>query len=142
MSTAVEYGHSFPYLFDQATRKSFPGLQFDLSLPGNFHVTAYTRAHLDTGAELSLFDGALVVPTLGIDLMAGPEVALNSAGTFALSARIHRLEISHPMLGSFTLDAAISTVPIARNLLGRDFFEHIQIGFREFHHTFHIATGP
>jgi hypothetical protein len=97
------------------------------------------RAHLDTGAELSLFDGALVVPILGIDLMAGREVRLDSAGAFAITARIHRLALSHPHLGRFALDAAISTVPIARNLLGRDLFRHIQIGFREFHQTFFIT---
>jgi len=105
-------------------------------------MTTYVRAHLDTGADLSLFDGALVVPTLGIELMAGREIRLSSAGAFVFSARIHRLELSHPDLGRFTLDAAISTVPIRRNLLGRDFFQHIQIGFREFHHTFLITPAP
>jgi hypothetical protein len=99
-------------------------------------------AHLDTGAELSIFDGALLVPSLGIDLMAGRETRLNSLGAFAIAARIHRLNLFHPQLGRFTLDAAISTIPIRRNLLGRDFFAHIQIGFRELHHTFHIATAP
>lgn len=142
MATSVDFAYSFPYLIDQFSGKSFPGLQFDVSLPGTSHLTAYVRAHLDTGAELSLFDGALVVPILGIDLMAGREVRLDSAGAFALSARIHRLELSHPDLGRFTLDAAISTVPIRRNLLGRDFFQHLQIGFREFHHTFLISAAP
>ena len=85
---------------------------------------------------MSLFDGALLVPRLGIDLMAGREIRLGSIGGFTLAARIHRLELSHPDLGRFTLDAAISTVPVPRNLLGRDFFQRIQIGFREFHHTF------
>ena len=89
-----------------------------------------------------MFDGALMVPILGIELMAGREIRINSAGVFALTARIHRLEVSHPDLGRFTLDAAISTVPIPRNLLGRDFFQHIQIGFREFHQTFLITTAP
>ncbi len=67
---------------------------------------------------------------------------MNPAAGFAISARIHRLKLSHPQLGSFTLDAAISTVPIHRNLLGRDFFQHIQLGFREFHQTFLVTSAP
>ena len=46
------------------------------------------------------------------------------------------------LLGRFTLDAAISTVPIRRNLLGRDFFQHIQLGLREYHQSFFIAPTP
>ena len=141
MAVSVNYTHSFSYGIDPKTGKSFPSLQIDVSHPESGGRTTSVRAYLDSGAELSLFDGALVVPTLGIDLMAGPEVALDSVGVLALTARIHRLELSHPDLGRFILDAAISTVPIRRNLLGRDFFRHIQIGFREFHHTFHLTAA-
>ena len=83
-----------------------------------------------------------MVGALGIDLMAGPEILLASSGGFSLTGRIHRIEILHPDLGRFTLDAAISTVPIRRNLLGRDFFQHIQLGLRELHHTFMITAAP
>ena len=55
--------------------------------------------------------------------MVGGEMRLGSAGGFALTARIHRIDVSHPDLG-------------------RDFFRHIQIGFREYHHTFSITPAP
>jgi len=142
VATNVEYVHSFPYSVDQFSGKSFPGLKFGVSLPESAHVELYINAYLDSGAEVSLFDGAPLVATLGIDLMVGREIRLDSARGFALGARIHRLSLWHPDLGRFTLDAAISTVPIMRNLLGRDFFQQIQIGFREFHQTFLIATAP
>ena len=74
--------------------------------------------------------------------MGGREVRLNAAAGFAIAARIHRLVLAHARLGRFTLDAAVSTVPIQRNLLGRDFFQHIQLGFRELHHTFMITAAP
>lgn len=74
--------------------------------------------------------------------MGGREVILGSVGGSSLTVRIHRIEISHPTLGQFTLDAAISTVPIKRDLLARDFFEHIQMGFREFYQTFLITPAP
>jgi hypothetical protein len=142
VASTVAYLYSFAYLVDPDSGTTFPGLRISVSALGNSDRIVDTAAQLDCGAEMSLFDGALLVPRLGIDLMAGREIRLGSIGGFTLAARIHRLELSHPDLGRFTLDAAISTVPVPRNLLGRDFFQRIQIGFREFHHTFHIATAP
>jgi hypothetical protein len=124
---------------DPFSGKTFPGLPIEVSSPD--HVGRLeTYAQVDSGAELSLFDGRLV-QRLGIDLMAGPEILLASSGGFSITGRIHQIELSHLDLGRFTLDAAISTVPIRRNLLGRDFFQHIQIGFREFHHTLLITAA-
>jgi hypothetical protein len=127
---------------DEFSGKSFPGLEFHVSVPEKDDPSADVRAYLDSGAEFSVFDGSLVVSTLEIDLMAGREVRLSLAAGFAIVARVHRLNLYHPQLGRFSMEVAISTVPIARNLLGRDFFQRIQIGFREFHHTFLVATAP
>ncbi len=142
MVTLVTYAHSFSYSFDSLSGETFPGLPLRVSLPKDSDTAVDLVAHLDTGAGRSIFDGARLVSTLGLDLMAGREIRLSPVSGFALTARIHRVEISHPTLGQFTLDAAISTAPIRRNLLGRDFFQHIQIGFREFHQTFLIGTAP
>ena len=139
VATSVTYANSFSHLIDQSSGKSFPGLEFRVFVPGGGEASVDIKAYLDTGAEFCVYDGALIAPTLGIDLMAGREVRLSSAAGFPIMARIHRLGLSHPDLGRFTLDAAISTVPIQRNLLGRDLFRHIQIGFREFHQTFFIT---
>jgi hypothetical protein len=142
VATSVTYPFSFPYSIDSYSGQSYPGLAFEVSLPDDPEASMFMNAYLDSGAELSVFDGGLIVPFLNLDLMAGPEVNLRAATGVALSARIHRVNLSHPQLGRFTLDAAISTVPIRHNLLGRDFFQHLQIGFREFHHTFLIANAP
>ena len=142
MATVVIYEHSFPYSIDEFSGKSYPGLEVRLSLPGNDDVVTDVNAYLDTGAEFSVFDGAPLVVNNGLDLMAGREVKLSAAIGFAITARIHRLNLSHPQLGHFSLDVAVSTVPIRHNLLGRDFLRHIQIGFREFYHTFLIANAP
>jgi hypothetical protein len=119
VASNVIYSHSFAYLVDEFSGRSFPGLELRVSLPSVANRTIDLNACLDTGAELSIFDGALITPQLGIDLMAGREIRLSAAAGFAIAARIHRLELSHPDLGRFALDAAISTVPITRNLLGR-----------------------
>ena len=142
MATTVTYTRSFSYSIDSFSGEPFPGLEVRVSRPDDAGNAVDLIAHLDTGAVRSVFDGSRIVSALGIDLMAGREISIGSIIGFALTARIHRLELSHPDLGSFTLDAAISTVPIRRNLLGRDFFQHLQIGFREFHHTFLITAAP
>ena len=143
MATTVTYTHSFSYSIDQFSGEAFPGLEVRVSLPGGSADNAVDLiAHLDSGAMRSVFDGSRIVSILGLDLMAGREIKLGFLSGFNLSARIHRLELSHPDLGSFTLDAAITTVPLTHNLLGRDFFQHLQIGFREFHHSFLITAAP
>jgi hypothetical protein len=143
VATTITYTRSFSYSIDQFSGEAFPGLEVRLSLPsGGADNAVDLIAHLDSGAMRSVFDGGRIVSILGIDLMAGREIKLGFINGFNFSARIHRVQLSHPLLGQFTLDAAISTVPIRRNLLGRDFFRHLQIGFREFHQNFLITAAP
>ena len=40
------------------------------------------------------------------------------------------------------LDIGFSTVPLRRNLLGRDFFNLVQIGFRERQQVFYVRGEP
>ncbi|HVN28057.1 MAG TPA: hypothetical protein VMT64_06195, partial [Candidatus Binataceae bacterium] len=87
MATTVTYDFSFPYSIDSYSGQSFPELAFEISLPGSLDQSVLMNAHLDTGAELSVFDGALLVPFLNLDLMAGPEVKLSAAVGFAIAAR-------------------------------------------------------
>jgi len=65
-----------------------------------------------------------------------------SVAGVGLTARLHRVQLVHPVLGSFALEVGFSTVPISRNLLGRDFFNFIQIGFRERYLTFYVTPTP
>jgi hypothetical protein len=48
----------------------------------------------------------------------------------------------HPDLGSFTLEVGFSSTDIHRNLLGRDFFNLAQIGFRERFLTLYVTPAP
>jgi hypothetical protein len=142
VSSTVFYSHSFPYSFDPVSGRTFPGLPIQISLQGNSDGVIETYAQLDSGAEFSIFDGKSIVQGLGLELMSGREITLASSAGFSLSARIHKVHVFNTDLGGFTYEVALSTVPIRRNLLGRDFFQHLQIGFREFHHTFLIANAP
>jgi hypothetical protein len=82
VATSVTYANSFSYLIDQSSGKSFPGLEFRVFVPGVGEASVDIKAYLDTGAEFCVYDGALIAPTLGIDLMAGREVRLSSAAGF------------------------------------------------------------
>ena len=59
-----------------------------------------------------------------------------------LPATLHAVQLSHADLGTFELEVAFSTTEIRRNLLGRDFFDLVQIGFREHHLAFFITPTP
>jgi hypothetical protein len=100
------------------------------------------NVHFDSGASRSLLNGEIVVPALGLDLFSGPTQRYNPVTGSGLEGRLHKVEIFHPDLGSFVLDVGISTVPIRRNILGRDFFDLVQIGFREHHQTLFITPEP
>jgi hypothetical protein len=99
-------------------------------------------AHLDSGAEVTVLNGGVIVPALRLELLQGEILQCQSAIGFTLETRRHQVKIPHPALGSFLLDAAISTVGIKRNLLGRDFFNLLQIGFRENQQTVFISSSP
>ncbi len=142
MTKSVRYPFAFPYLIDAISAETFPGLPFRIYFSDRPAQTVDLIAHLDTGSELSILDGAPLVSELGLDLMSGPQRRLGTTTGFESVARIHRIGLTHPLLGNFTLDAAISTVPLRRNLLGRDFSQHIQLGLREYHQSFFIAPTP
>jgi hypothetical protein len=102
VATTVTYTRSFSYSIDSFSGEPFPGLEVRVSRPDDAGNAVDLIAHLDTGAVRSVFDGSRIVSALGIDLMAGREISIGSIIGFALTARIHRLELSHPDLGSFT----------------------------------------
>lgn len=137
----VDYDHEIPYSYDPNGRQS-PRLILRLSNPGDADQAIESDAYIDSGAERSLFDGTLA-QLVGIDdLLAGQEIVFQSTTGAALAARLHRVRLSHPSLGSFDVEVGFSTGPIGRNLLGRDFFSIVQIGFRESRLTLFVTGEP
>ncbi len=76
-----------------------------------------------------------------MDLLAGQEITFQSASGHALPARLRRVRLTHLSLGTFDVEVGFSTTPV-RNLLGRDFFSLIQVGFRESRFTLYITPQP
>ena len=136
----VTYTHQHGYLHVDRNRR-FPGLVIQVQNPNSPDTPVEVPAHLDSGAEYSLFDG-WIAQSVGLDLYSGPERRYAPTKGDSVEARVHRVNLVHPDLGRFALDVGFSTDQIRRNLLGRDFFNLIQIGFRERHSVFYVTPTP
>ena len=137
---AVAYTYNFPYRQGPAGG-SFPILPMTLTNPHQSARAVDAIVYLDSGAQRSLFDGTLA-RLIGLDLMAGRRLSFASATRMSIEAMLHAVRLSHPELGHFDLEVGFSTAPLRRNLLGRDFFDLAQIGFRERHLVFYVTPEP
>jgi len=136
----VAYEYQIEYAYD-LDGKRFPRLSFQIAKADDPAVTVDVAAYLDSGAERSLFSGRIGA-ALGIDVLSGPKLVYQSTTDSRLVATLHTVRLIHPDLGSFSLEVGFSTSAIQRNLLGRDFFNLVQIGFREHYLTFYITPTP
>lgn len=138
----VDYVHTFNYLYDESTGRLFPKLLITLINPSDPNLKIETDAYLDSGAERSLFKADYVL-ALNMDFQSGQGVQVGSSlrGTWG-EARMHRVRLSHEDVGDFELEIGFIEAPLSRNLLGRDFFNLIQIGFRERQQVFYITPAP
>jgi len=136
----VAYTYRFPYGYSPQGRP-FPILSIRLLNPSDTARSVEVAAYLDSDTERSLFDGTLAL-ALGIDLLRGQRISYSSATGTGMDAFLHPVKIRHPELGQFDLEVGFSSVTLARNLLGRDFFNLVQIGFREHHLIFYVTPEP
>lgn len=136
----VQYVYEFAYIHDPLSGDPFPILLLRITNPHHPGQALDVNAYLDSGAQRSLFDG-WIATSLGFDLLSGRALSYGSLGGL-IGGRLHHVRLSHPDLGEFDLDIGFSERPISRNILGRDFFNLIQIGFRERHLTFYVTPTP
>jgi hypothetical protein len=128
----VVYQFRIPYL-RRLDGSLFPGLAVELQNPLTGATTIEIDTELDSGAEYSLFQGQWA-RAIGLDLFDGTPFEFGLVNGALLDARILPVVISHRQLGRFDLRARFTTGPVRRNILGRDFFDLLQVGFDE-HHT-------
>jgi len=128
----------FPYRQGQS---SFPGLLIRISNPLDSSRALDVDGHLDTGAQRSVFNG-WIANEIGLDLASGARFGLTTTTGASVKARVHDVVVSHEVLGDFRLNIAFTLSPIRRNLLGRDFLNMLQIGFRENHEEFYVTPSP
>ena len=136
----VSYSHQLPYL-NPEHGPSYPGLLIQLQNPADLDQVVEISGHVDTGAERCVFDGRLA-GAIELDLMAGQPFELTATSGHGIEARLHNIRIVHEILGAFQVEAAFTLGEIRRQLLGRDFLQLIQIGFREQLAEFYVTPTP
>jgi hypothetical protein len=131
---AIEYDVAFPYLSIHG--QLLPGMKVRLEFDSG--ATAAVAAVIDTGAEMSVFDGEIAT-SLGIDPTKGFARALRLsgvAGQTGLTVYLHpiALYIGTPLRFvrlSLQVGFADPGVPLAFNVLGRrGFMDHVRLGLR------------
>ena len=138
--TTVSYASDFGYSYD-AEGNLCPLLKLFVSSLSETSPAIDIEAGVDSGAERSLFNGRIGL-ALGLDVLRGQKVAFATMAGGLIDATLHPVRLSHTELGTFELDVGFTTGEIPRNVLGRDFFDLVQIGFREHQLTFFVTPTP
>ena len=135
----VEYPHQFSYR--EIAEGQSPVLQVTISRLDGDDGAIDVDAYLDSGASTSLFNGFLVTQ-LGLGLINDRKKVFQSTVGSSIDAYLHRVRITLFDIGIFDLEIAFSNGEISRNLLGRDFFNLVQIGFRERRLEYYLNPHP
>jgi hypothetical protein len=98
-------------------------------------------AHLDSGTSQSLFNGLFLVG-LGIEVVNANRKIYSTTDGHTITAYLHDVRLRILEIGDFDLTIGFSEIDIKRNLLGRDFFNLIQIGFREHQMQYFLNVTP
>jgi hypothetical protein len=134
---SVNYSLEFNYRNYQDI--PFPALTVGVRNPVNGESVEHD-AFLDSGAVRSVFFGT-IPETLGLNILDGEEWTFHTNAGHSIEARILPIQIvltEDGIQSVFNLPLAFSMVDLQRNLLGRDFFDRIQVGFRESQSRFFI----
>ena len=104
------------------------------------HGALDTLALLDSGAEFSLFDG-VHADALGLRLQDGQPMSFWGLAGGQVLAYIHdvKLEIENYR---FHCPVAFSESHLGRNVIGRNFFDLVQVGFREHQGEIYLDPSP
>ena len=135
----VNYLHEFNYHEFQEGQS--PVLQLQVSHPDNSENKIDVDVYLDSGTQRSLFNG-FIIASLGITLINDRIQWYSTTAGNSIDAYLHRVQLTLPDVGNFNLEIGFSKERIRRNLLGRDFFNLAQIGFRENQLKYYLTPSP
>lgn len=135
----VNYLREFNYREFQEGQS--PVLQLQVFHPDNSENKIDVDVYLDSGTQRSLFNG-FIIASLGITLINGKIQRYSTTAGNVIEAYLHRVRLTLPDVGDFNLEIGFSSNTIRRNLLGRDFFNLAQIGFRENRLKYYLTPSP
>jgi len=136
----VGYTHTYPYRF-LALDHRFPVLTVRLANPQRLQDAVEVDGILDSGTEISVFPATLA-QALGVPPELGRPWRLETASGGVIHARRLWIALTIPDHGFHRIEPAFTWGEMARNLLGRDVFDLLQVGFRERHGTFFLGPNP
>ena len=115
--------------------------------PSDPSIAVEQDAFLDSGASRSIFRGEIPV-MLGLNLLDGEPWSFETNIGETIPARVHTVQLvlpateDQPAPMPMILDMAFALGNVRRNLLGRDFFDLVHIGFRERRLEFFLLPAP
>lgn len=130
--TTVSYAHKFEYRNIPGHEGLYPALLLSISATESVDTVGV----IDTGSVRTLFNGELAA-AIGLRLEDGTPQALYPINGGVLRTKLLKAHILFNGL-EFDLDICFSEARVNRNLLGRDFLEKIQVGFREHHRLIYL----
>jgi hypothetical protein len=116
-----------------------PGLMMKLPNPSDLANSIEISAELDSDAEYSRFEGR-PARLIGLNLFDVEPFEFGLVNGASLEARILPVVIRHNELRRFNLRVRFSTSPLRRNILGRDFFDLLKVGFNEHHSEVYLGA--
>lgn len=125
----VNYTHILNYRLLPNHQELYPVAEIQMLNNGN---AVDCLGVIDTGALVSLISGEYAI-ALGIDLKSGTNTELSSLGG-PITAWIHSVQVRLLDL-QFPLKLHFAEARLARNIIGRDVLEKLQVGFREYHNS-------
>ena len=137
----VNYDYEFSYREEPTGH--FPIVQIRICNPRDPAFGLDVDGYLDSGATASLLPGWMA-RSLGFELLAGSRRPYVSAAGPEFEARVHMVQITEVYdtdAEPFLLEVGFATSDVHRNILGRDFFNRMQIGFRENHLVFFLTAS-
>lgn len=136
----VAYSEKHPYRYAELG-DMFPVLTVALRNPHNPKDIVEVDAYLDSGAQISVFQG-WIPKAIGLDILNGRPWQLRGSSGWNINARRIHVELEYQAGRVFPLEPAFVLDELHRNLLGRDFFDLVQLGFREHHGEFFLEPAP
>jgi hypothetical protein len=135
----VDYGATFNYR--DLGNGFFPVLQVEIINPADPTQRVDVDAYVDTGASRSVFFG-WIPDAIGLVLLDGRPITYANNMGHEQEGRTLSVRVGHPDLGEFPLDIGFAMWEAPRSLLGRDFLNLVQVGFRERFQAFYIEPSP
>jgi hypothetical protein len=142
MATSIDYNFEYPYRPMGPDGLHFPVLQVGLENPNDSERQVDTFVYVDSGSRITVLDGE-IAQDIGINFTEGEEQQLGSIAGGSIQGWLNNINLHLEGFPPVLLRVAFvdPSFKIRRQLLGRDFFYHVQIGFWEYARLLYLSPN-